>query len=164
MKLEKIKTLLLEHSIKYVVAVPCSELSKALEVVSQTEEIKTILPQREDEAVAIMAGLVAGGERCLGMFQDAIFGNSSIVLSFFTQFEAIQLNLWIGFRSGDYLKANTAHMRLDQIAHKIIPELDYKVNTMSCKLRQEEFTEEDEQKMRTSLTTGNRILIWNTGF
>jgi len=160
MRLENLPSNMVEHGIEYIVAVPCSELAEILRIISFSNKFEIILPQREDEAIALMGGLGISGKKCLGIFQDSAFGNSTIILSFLQQFNDVRLNLWIGSRLGNYLNENPDHIRLSNITEEIQLKLDFQIESIEFFKTQKLFSITDTEKLSDSLVSDKSILQW----
>lgn len=118
---ERLVDLLEASEITDVVCVPCSEFAGLLRIALDRKKLRVILPQREDEAIAILTGLLLASRRPIGVFQDAALGNSQNILSVFHAYLSEPLKLWLGSRSGNALRTNPVHRFITDRISSLLP-------------------------------------------
>lgn len=107
--------------VTHIVAVPCSEFAAFLRDAVTSNAIPVLLPQREDEGIALMIGLAIGGQKPLGVFQDSLLGNSQNILSVVEAYASLPLKLWLGARTGRYLTHNPVHFFITDRLQCLLP-------------------------------------------
>ena len=86
--------------LRYIISVPCKNLSPIIAEIEDDEDITLIPATREEEGVGIAAGLALGGHKPLIMMQNSGLGNCINALQSLTVLYRLPLLFIISHRGG----------------------------------------------------------------
>jgi len=87
-----------ENGVDFITSVPCKQLAGVIEVLDQTQEIKHVPSNKEDEGMGLCAGAYMGGMRPAIMMQNTALGVVVNTLATLIQFYQIPLPMLISYR------------------------------------------------------------------
>ncbi|MBD3378835.1 MAG: sulfopyruvate decarboxylase subunit alpha [Candidatus Omnitrophica bacterium] len=89
-----------EHRIRFVISVPCKNLSGLLKGLEKHEKIRLIYPAREEEGLGISAGCYLGGARSVMLIQNSGLGNMVNAIKSLMQYYDMPFFIIVSQRGG----------------------------------------------------------------
>jgi len=87
-----------ENSIDFVTTVPCKQLAGVIEKIEQSDDIRHVPANREDEGMGLCAGAYMGGAKPAIIMQNTAIGVTINALATLIQFYRMPLPMLISYR------------------------------------------------------------------